>query len=77
MFTAGLDIDGMWFVFPCPVCGLENDCRIQDVILGEFVLCRGCHQTIQLVDHQASTFLAERRIDNALQDLNRTFKRLK
>jgi hypothetical protein len=70
-------IDGAWIKFDCPLCGIENDCRLQQAALEERVHCRGCHETIQLVDKDASTWTAKRQIDSALNELRRAFRKLR
>ena len=70
-------IDAAWITFPCPTCGLENDCRIQQVTLGERVHCRGCHESIQLVDKDASTVIAKRQIESELCRLQNAFKKFR
>ncbi len=66
-----------WFSFPCPNCGIENRCRMVDVSLQERVHCRGCHETIHLVDKDASTVRAYRGAANAINDLTNALKRIK
>ena len=65
-----------WISFPCPSCELENDCRIQQVGMGENVLCRGCHLTIRLVDNDVSTAQAKKQISNAIDDLVDAFNKI-
>jgi hypothetical protein len=69
-------LDGAWITFACPNCGLENDCRFQQAALEERVHCRGCHETIQLVNKDASTVTAKRQIHSALNHLRKALKRL-
>jgi len=69
-------IDRSWVNFPCPKCGLENECRVQQAALQGRVHCRGCHETIQLVDKDASTVTAKRKIDSAFTTLKRAMKRI-
>ena len=69
MAAFGIDIGKAWVTFPCPKCGIENDCYLEQVSLGETVLCRGCHCSVRLVDQDASTHTAGRSIDGALQEL--------
>lgn len=67
-------IDRAWVNFDCPKCGFENDCRVQQAALEERLLCRGCHETIQLIDKDASTVVAKRQIDSALNGLRSAFR---
>lgn len=77
MFSIGDILDGTWITFECPKCGLENHCRLQQAALEERVLCRGCHETLHLVDKDASTVTAKRQIDCALNELQRTIRKLR
>jgi hypothetical protein len=70
-------IKSAWVPFPCPVCDIENRCRVVDVALQERVYCRGCHETIQLVDKNASTIKAFRGAANAVDDLRAALKQIK
>jgi hypothetical protein len=65
-----------WITFPCPKCGLENDCYLLQVTLGETVLCRGCHMSLNLVDKDASTHTATSQIERALSDLQDVLSKL-
>ena len=75
MSSIGAVIDKAWITFSCPLCGLENDCRVQQAALEERVHCRGCHETIQLVDRDASTVTAKRQIDSALNELQKALRK--
>jgi hypothetical protein len=66
-----------WISFSCPMCGIENRCRVVDVALQERVHCRGCHETIQLVDKDASTVKAFRGAANAINDLGNALREIK
>jgi len=73
----GNAINGAWMTFECPQCGLDNSCQIRQVELGERVHCRGCHESIQLVDQDASTVLTKRLMNNAMDDLQKVLNRLR
>ena len=77
MNPIGAAIDKGWFTFSCPLCGLDNDCRVQQAALEERVHCRGCHETIQLVDVDASTVTTKRQIDSALNELQKAFRKFR
>lgn len=70
-------IDGSWITFACPICKLENQCQMRPVALGERVHCRGCHETIQLVDKDASTVTAKRAVSGAVDDLKKALRKLR
>jgi hypothetical protein len=58
-----------WVTVKCPACGFENDVQIGRASLGERVLCRGCHVTIQLVDKDVSTVVTKKAADRAIDEL--------
>ena len=62
-------IKSAWIAVGCPSCGIENSVRVADAALGRRVMCRGCHQTIQLVDKDVSTVRTFRAINAAMEDL--------
>lgn len=68
------EIDKAWLTFLCPLCGLENDYRVQQATLEERIHCRGCHETIQLVDRNASTVTTKRHIHSALDELQKALR---
>jgi transcription initiation factor IIE alpha subunit len=75
--SIGAAIDKAWFTFLCPVCDLENECRVQQAALEERVHCRGCHETIQLVDRDASTMTTMRQLDSALNELQEALRKFR
>ena len=70
-------VKSAWISFSCPICGIENRSRVLDVALRERVHCRGCHETIHLVDKDASTVKAFRRVAKAIADLRTALGRIK
>ena len=66
-----------WISIDCPVCNFEIRCRIASIALQEFVHCRGCHETIHLIDKDASTVQAFRRASNAVDDIRNALNRIK
>lgn len=66
-----------WIPFSCPVCDIENRCRVLDVALQARIHCRGCHETIHLVDKDASAVRTFRSTANAVDDLITTLRRIK
>jgi hypothetical protein len=70
-------IKAAWISFSCPICELENRCRLGDVAMQARVHCRGCHETIRLVDKDASTVAGVRRVKNAVDGFRTALKRLK
>jgi hypothetical protein len=75
--SIGAALEKAWFTYSCPLCGIENDCQLQQAALQERVHCRGCHQTIQLVDRDASTVTVKRQIDSALNELKRALRKIR
>jgi hypothetical protein len=70
-------VNATWISFSCPMCGIENRCRLVDVALQDRVYCPGCHGTIQLVDKDASAAKAFGRVSSAVDHLRGAFKRIK
>ncbi len=67
-----LDISNAWIEVPCPGCDFANQVRVSQIILGERIICCGCHCTIQLVDADTSTHLARRAMREASRRLEKT-----
>ena len=36
--------------FTCPVCRLDTAVTLGQIQRGDYVICRGCHRTIKLID---------------------------
>ena len=70
-------VKSAWISFSCPICGIENRCRMVDVALRDRVHCRGCHETIHLVDEDSGTVKAFRSVANAVDDLVAALRRIK
>src|SRR5438094_591315 len=66
-----------WISFSCPICGIENRCRLLEATLQLRVHCRGCHDTIQLVDKDASAAQSFRRIGNAMESFRSALEHYK
>jgi transcription initiation factor IIE alpha subunit len=49
---------------------------MQEAALEQRVHCRGCHETIQVVDKDASMVTAKRRIEDAMNEFQRTLRKL-
>lgn len=60
----------------CPECGFKNSVRLEDVAKETVIICNGCLKSIQLIDKDSSTRKGIRNVDNALNELNNTLKRL-
>jgi hypothetical protein len=45
------DLDAHWIEVPCPSCRLETWTRLGEIKRGEYIICRGCHANIHLIDH--------------------------
>ena len=71
-----LNLDKIEIEFPCPNCGFSNKASLQQIRLGEIVICSGCHNNIKLVDEDASTQRAIERIKESFKDLKRTIEKI-
>ena len=58
----------------CPECCFVTDVTVREVRLQDAIICRGCKQTLQLLDHMHSVRKAERQVKRMLEDFggNRT-----
>ncbi|MCZ7554587.1 MAG: hypothetical protein M5U05_18750 [Anaerolineales bacterium] len=36
--------------YPCPICRLETTVTLGQLRQEEYIICRGCHSTIKLID---------------------------
>ena len=69
-------IDGLFIVVNCPKCGYGMDVELRSVKLQERVFCPCCKVTIQLVDANASLYVAQEEIDVAINDLQKQLEKL-
>jgi hypothetical protein len=60
----------------CPSCGYQFEVQLTDVRTQVYRYCPCCRQLIHLIDSGGSTFGALESIDNAMDDLQRTLRRM-
>ena len=60
----------------CPNCHFLLDILIKQVIAEETIICSGCLQDIKLIDEGSSSIHANQEINNALEELAKSFKKL-
>ncbi|MDO8688730.1 MAG: hypothetical protein Q7R39_01735 [Dehalococcoidia bacterium] len=70
------DLDRLWLSVACPKCGYDLDFTYLQARLQELVLCSCCKNSIELVDQEADVETSKRRINEAVSDLNKAFKKL-
>ncbi len=58
----------------CPRCGFYNPFLIKDIALEKPVICGGCKNLIRPIDHMGEAEQARKKINRALQDLEKAFK---
>ena len=56
-----LNLD-LFMSFPCPGCGIENEVTLGSIVHGGTIVCRGCLETVSLVDNGGG-------LDRALKDM--------
>src|SRR3954462_9253249 len=60
----------------CPTCAYEFEVQLVDVRTQVYRYCPCCRQLIHLIDAGGSTFGAMESIDNAMNDLDRSLRRM-
>lgn len=58
------DIDKFEIEIQCSICHMRNTVTLGQVRLEEFIICCGCHYTIQLVDNLSGVQHAKQLIDH-------------
>lgn len=71
-----LNLDKHIVGFPCPLCRFYNYFYLRQARLRDVIICRGCKSNIQLDDHMNECRNAVRRVKQALQELESSFKTL-
>ena len=67
---------GVFVSVPCPSCGYEVDIELLSVRLQERVFCPCCKIRIQLIDHDATVFGSQVKVEAAFEDLKKTVEKL-
>ena len=71
-----INLDRFFIDVECPRCRYPMDVQMLDVRLQARVFCPNCKVAIQLVDHEGSTEVGLRKVDRALSDLEREWRKL-
>jgi transcription elongation factor Elf1 len=71
-----LNLDNVELEFQCPKCGFSNRVTLKQVRLGEIIICSGCHESIKLVDKDASTQRAVNDIEKSFEGLEKTIEEI-
>ncbi|MAH00139.1 MAG: hypothetical protein CMK73_05325 [Pseudomonadales bacterium] len=53
----------------CPRCKLSTYVLLGEIRRRDYVICRGCYSTINLIDHMGSFDRAKKRITKMLKEL--------
>ena len=53
---------------PCPICKLHTWVTFGEIKRGDFVICRGCHANIILIDHLGKVKRFEQDLIRTLQN---------
>jgi hypothetical protein len=59
----------------CPNCQYQIDILIKQVVAEETIICSGCLQDIHLIDEGSSAGHANQEINNALDELIKSFRK--
>jgi len=65
-----------WIDIDCPECKFSNFVRFGDVSLNKRIICSGCHQFIYLVDKDVSTYRSDKKVNDAMKELEKELSRL-
>lgn len=60
----------------CPRCSFFTSVSLKQVRIGDVIICRGCKNNIQLIDHQMSTQKGLREIQRSLNRLMDAFSKI-
>jgi len=71
-----IDILKSWIAIDCPECRFSNSVRLGDVSLNRRMICSGCHCYIYLIDKESSTYRSDKRVSNAVKDLENELSKL-
>jgi predicted RNA-binding Zn-ribbon protein involved in translation (DUF1610 family) len=69
-----LDLSNHLIDVPCPKCGYELEVQLVDVRLESRIFCPNCKATILLRDEGASTETSLRGVDQAMKELEQSFR---
>lgn len=70
------NLDEVWVDIYCPKCKYKFEIQMIDARLESKVYCHNCKCIIQLKDSDASVHTSTRDINEALNDLEKTFKNI-
>jgi len=70
------NLDEIWIDINCPKCNYSFGIQMIDVRLEKLVYCPNCKCSIQLKDESASVHTSTKNINNAFNELDKTFKNL-
>ena len=74
--TVSMRIDSLEVDIPCPECGAQNRVSLGQIEREEIIQCLNCGTKIKLKDKDGSVRRGTRDIQRALDDLDRTLRRL-
>lgn len=63
------NLDRIEVEVPCPRCKLSTHVSLGKIRRRDYVICRGCYSTINLLDHMGSFDRTKKRITKMLKDL--------
>jgi Zn ribbon nucleic-acid-binding protein len=69
-----LEIEKTWVEIECPNCNYQDTIQLLDAKTERRVFCHNCKCSIQLQDSNASVHSGIESIEDAMKDLNNTFK---
>jgi Zn ribbon nucleic-acid-binding protein len=70
------DFNYTWVDFICPKCGYQDQIQLIDVKTEKLIFCNNCKISIHLIDNEASVHRSIENINQAINGLVSTFKKL-
>lgn len=69
-----MQLGNHWIQVECPNCRIENEVRLIDVLVESTIICRGCYQSLHLIQQDQSATQSFQRV-KSLEGESRRFQR--
>ena len=69
-----LKLDDFRIEITCSHCTFINIVFVKQIRIGDVIICRGCKNNIQLIDHQGSILKANRKLRRSINTLMKEVK---
>jgi phage FluMu protein Com len=70
-----IDFNYIWIEIECPKCNYLDEIQLIDAKTEKSIYCNNCKSIIQLEDSDASVHTGVERLNSALKDLGKLFKK--